>query len=94
MGPIRVLIVDDSAIMRRVIAQSLSSESDIRVIGTAGDATTAREKIQELHPDVLTLDLQMPNEDGITFLKSLKGLDPDRQSRLRCPRTGVVRPAP
>lgn len=78
MGPIRVLIVDDSAIMRKVIAQSLSSESDIRVIGTAGDATTAREKIQELHPDVLTLDLQMPNEDGLTFLKSLKGLDPVR----------------
>ena len=78
MGLIRVLIVDDSAIMRKVIAQSLSSESDIRVIGTAGDATTAREKIQELHPDVLTLDLQMPNEDGLTFLKSLKGLDPVR----------------
>jgi two-component system, chemotaxis family, protein-glutamate methylesterase/glutaminase len=67
----RVLIVDDSAIVRRILSEALSGASDIEVVGTAPDAIIAREKIRALRPDVLTLDLEMPRMDGLTFLKSL-----------------------
>ncbi|WP_342743881.1 chemotaxis response regulator protein-glutamate methylesterase [Desulfamplus magnetovallimortis] len=69
--PIRVLVVDDSAIVRKVFSQELSKEKDIEVVGTAPDPYVAREKIIELKPDVITLDIEMPRMDGITFLKKL-----------------------
>lgn len=68
---IRVLIVDDSAVIRRVFSEQLSQEKDIEVIGTAPDPYVAREKIVQLKPDVITLDVEMPRMDGITFLKKL-----------------------
>ncbi len=68
---IKVLIVDDSAIVRKVLTDSLSAESDIEVVGTAPDPYVARDKILSLHPDVLTLDIEMPRMDGVTFLKTL-----------------------
>ncbi|WP_221030021.1 protein-glutamate methylesterase/protein-glutamine glutaminase [Actomonas aquatica] len=67
--PIRVLIVDDSAVVRRVVQDVLSKEPDIEVVGTAIDPYFARDKIIETNPDVLTLDLEMPRMDGLTFLK-------------------------
>jgi two-component system, chemotaxis family, protein-glutamate methylesterase/glutaminase len=68
---IKVLIVDDSAIVRKVLTEALSAEVDIEVVGTAPDPYVARDKILSLQPDVLTLDIEMPRMDGVTFLKKL-----------------------
>jgi two-component system chemotaxis response regulator CheB len=68
---IKVLIVDDSAIVRNVFTKELSTYPDIEVVGTAPDPFVARDKIVQLKPDVLTLDIEMPRMDGLTFLKKL-----------------------
>lgn len=68
---IKVLVVDDSAVVRKVFREELSREKDIDVIGTAPDPYVARDKIVQLRPDVITLDIEMPRMDGITFLKKL-----------------------
>lgn len=68
---IKVLIVDDSAVVRKVLSEELSKFSDIQVVGTAPDAYVAREKIVKLMPDVITLDIEMPRMDGLTFLEKL-----------------------
>src|SRR5215471_11078777 len=73
---IRVLIVDDSAIVRRILSEALSGENDIEVAGTAPDPYVARDKILALRPDVLTLDIEMPRMDGLTFLKKLMHFHP------------------
>jgi two-component system chemotaxis response regulator CheB len=67
--PIRVLIVDDSAVVRKLVSDELRSDPEIEVVGTAIDPYIARDKIKELNPDVITLDLEMPRMDGLTFLK-------------------------
>jgi two-component system chemotaxis response regulator CheB len=69
--PYKVLIVDDSSLMRQLLTQILSSDPELEVIGTAGDPFVARDKIKSLHPDVLTLDIEMPRMDGLTFLEKL-----------------------
>lgn len=69
--PIRVLIVDDSATARAVLHDILDADPTIEVVGTASDAYIARDKIVELRPDVICLDVEMPRMDGITFLKRL-----------------------
>ncbi|MCS6293978.1 MAG: chemotaxis response regulator protein-glutamate methylesterase [Nitrospira sp.] len=71
MAKIRVLNVDDSALMRQVLAQLLSKDPGIEVIGSAPDPYIAREKIKALNPDVITLDVEMPKMDGLTFLEKL-----------------------
>lgn len=68
---IRVLIVDDSAVARRSIRDALTQDSEIEVVDVACDAYVAREKILKLQPDVITLDLEMPRMDGLTFLRIL-----------------------
>lgn len=68
---IKVLVVDDSAVVRKVFREELSREKNIEVIGTAPDPYVARDKIVKLQPDVVTLDIEMPRMDGITFLKKL-----------------------
>ncbi len=73
---IRVLIVDDSALVRKLLTDILGSARDIEVVGAAPDAYSAREKIKALNPDVLTLDVEMPRMDGITFLRNLMRLRP------------------
>ena len=73
---IRVLIVDDSALVRKLLTEMLGSAPDIDVVGSAPDAYTAREKIKSLNPDVLTLDVEMPRMDGVTFLRNLMRLRP------------------
>src|SRR5271154_5382866 len=70
-SPYKVLIVDDSSLMRQLLTQILSSDPELEVIGTAGDPFVARDKIKSLHPDVLTLDIEMPRMDGLTFLEKL-----------------------
>src|SRR6056297_1238526 len=68
---IKVLVVDDSAVVRKVFKEQLNRQKGITVIDTAPDPYVARDKIIKLNPDVLTLDIEMPRMDGITFLKKL-----------------------
>jgi two-component system chemotaxis response regulator CheB len=68
---VRVLIVDDSAVVRKILSQELGRHTSIEIIGTAPDPYIARDKIVALNPDVLTLDVEMPRMDGITFLRKL-----------------------
>jgi two-component system chemotaxis response regulator CheB len=68
---IKVLVVDDSAVVRRIISDELSKFEDIEVVGTAIDPYMAREKIAGLRPDVITLDIEMPRMDGLSFLEKL-----------------------
>ncbi|MBI3351476.1 MAG: chemotaxis response regulator protein-glutamate methylesterase [Nitrospirae bacterium] len=76
MRKIRVLIIDDSALMRQILTSLLSSDPEIEVIGIAQDPYIARDKIKKLNPDVLTLDVEMPRMDGITFLEKLMAARP------------------
>lgn len=69
--PIRVLIVDDSALVRNILSQGLNLDPGIEVVGTASDPYQARDKIVQLRPDVLTLDVEMPRMDGVAFLRKL-----------------------
>ena len=73
---IKVLIVDDSSLIRKLLSEILSTDNEIEVVGTAQDPFAAREKIKKLQPDVITLDVEMPRMDGITFLKNLMRLHP------------------
>lgn len=68
---IKVLVVDDSALVRQILSASLSQDPGIRVVGTAPDPYAARDKILELRPDVMTLDVEMPRMDGVEFLRKL-----------------------
>ncbi len=70
-GVVRVLIVDDSALVRRILSDALSKHPDIEVVGTATDPYVARERIVQLRPDVITLDIEMPRMDGLSFLSKL-----------------------
>lgn len=74
--PVRVLVVDDSALVRKLMAELLPADGDIEVVGTAADPFIARDKIKRLAPDVLTLDVEMPRMDGLTFLRNLMRLRP------------------
>jgi two-component system, chemotaxis family, protein-glutamate methylesterase/glutaminase len=76
MKKIRVLIVDDSSLVRRILTEILSSDPGIEVVGSAMDPYVAREKIKKLKPDVITLDVEMPKMDGIKFLSNLMRLHP------------------
>jgi two-component system chemotaxis response regulator CheB len=72
---IRVLIVDDSALARKVIAEALGEDPDIEIAGWARDGFTAGQQVRLVKPDVVTLDLEMPGMDGLTFLRNLNGDD-------------------
>lgn len=76
MARTRVLIIDDSALVRKMLASMLSEDPGIEVVGSAPDPLAAREKIKQLNPDVLTLDVEMPRMDGLTFLDNLMRLHP------------------
>lgn len=73
---IKVLVVDDSALVRKLLSVMLDRAPDIEVVGTANDPYAAREKIKRLNPDVITLDVEMPRMDGLTFLENLMRLRP------------------
>lgn len=74
--PIKVLIIDDSALVRNILTEILSSDVGIEVLGAASDPFIARDKIKALNPDVLTLDVEMPRMDGLQFLENLMRLHP------------------
>ena len=73
---IRVLVIDDSALVRQILVEIMKTAHDIEVVGTASDPFVARERIKETNPDVLTLDVEMPRMDGLTFLANLMRLRP------------------
>ncbi len=73
---IRVLVIDDSALMRGLLTEMINSAPDVEVVGAAPDAVIAREMIKALNPDVLTLDVHMPKMDGLEFLDRLMRLRP------------------
>jgi two-component system, chemotaxis family, protein-glutamate methylesterase/glutaminase len=73
---IRVLVIDDSAIVRKILTTTIAAESDMEVVGTAPDAYIARDKVLALKPDVVTLDIEMPRMNGLTFLKKLMQFHP------------------
>ncbi len=73
---IKVLIIDDSALVRKAITDALSLDPEIEVVGSANDPLVAQEKMPRLQPDVLTLDMEMPRMDGLTFLKILQKQQP------------------
>ncbi|KWV55801.1 chemotaxis response regulator protein-glutamate methylesterase [Rhizobium altiplani] len=75
-APAKVLVVDDSATMRGLITAVLSADPEVSVIGQAGDALEAREAIKKLNPDVVTLDIEMPNMNGLDFLEKIMRLRP------------------
>ena len=76
MKKIRILVVDDSALMREILQEILSRDPELEVVGTASDPFQAREKILRLNPDVLTLDVEMPRMDGLSFLEKLMRAHP------------------
>jgi two-component system chemotaxis response regulator CheB len=76
MKKIRVIVVDDSALVRKLLTEILNSDPGIEVVATAADPFQAREKIKQFNPDVLTLDVEMPRMDGVTFLRNLMRLRP------------------
>lgn len=76
MKKIKVLIVDDSELIRQLLTEIISSSDDMEVVATAEHPLDAREKIKQFNPDVLTLDIEMPKMDGITFLRNLMRLRP------------------
>ncbi len=73
---VKVLIVDDSALVRRMLSELIARDGRFQVVGAAADPMEARDKIKQLSPDVLTLDVEMPKMDGLTFLKNLMRLRP------------------
>lgn len=76
MDRIKVLVVDDSAVVRQILTELLGSDPQIEVVGAAADPLLAREKIKRLNPDVLTLDVEMPRMDGLAFLENIMRLRP------------------
>src|ERR1700738_910267 len=76
MAKIRVLIVDDSSLIRQLLSMLLSSDPEIEVVGAAPDPYVARDMIKSLSPDVVTLDVEMPRMDGLSFLRKIMELHP------------------
>ncbi|WP_240916071.1 chemotaxis response regulator protein-glutamate methylesterase [Sanguibacter sp. HDW7] len=70
--PIRVLVVDDSVVIRRLLVQALESETDVEVVGTASDGARALLKAEQLRPDAITMDIEMPEMDGVTAVRELR----------------------
>ena len=72
----KVLVIDDSALIRSLLSEIINDTKDLEVVGTAPDPLVAREMIKQLNPDVLTLDVEMPRMDGLDFLEKLMRLRP------------------
>ena len=75
MRPVRVLVVDDSVVSRMIVSEAVSSDPDLEVAGTAGDGQAALDRVAELRPDIVVLDVEMPVLDGLEALKALRARD-------------------
>jgi two-component system chemotaxis response regulator CheB len=71
-GPLRIMLVDDSVVIRRLLADTLQGDPEIVVCGTAGDGLAALEKLEGFQPDAIVLDIEMPRLDGIGTLRELR----------------------
>ena len=89
----KVLVVDDSAVMRKLLTELINAAPDLEVVGAAPDAHVARDMIKTLNPDVVTLDVQMPRMDGLEFLERLMRLRPTRVVMVSAPRRATASPA-
>ena len=76
MIKIRVLVVDDSAVIRSLLSDALSHDPEIEVVGLAGNGEVAVQKLQSAHPDIVTLDMEMPVMDGLQTLKAIRKTHP------------------
>ena len=76
MLPVRVLVVDDSVVVRKLLCEALGSSAEVQVVGTASSGAIALAKIPQLNPDVVTLDIEMPGLDGIQTLTEIRRLYP------------------
>ncbi len=76
MSPVRVLIVDDSIVVRRLLTEILTAEADIEIVGSAGSASTAMSKLEQLKPDIVTLDVEMPGVSGLELLDQIRAKNP------------------
>jgi two-component system chemotaxis response regulator CheB len=75
MKPVRILVVDDSVVVRKLLSDTLSKEATFEVVGTAGDGRVALAKISQLHPDLITLDIEMPVMNGLETLAEIRKSD-------------------
>jgi two-component system chemotaxis response regulator CheB len=75
MKPVRILVVDDSVVIRKLLSDTLSKEATFEVVGTAGDGRVALAKISQLHPDLITLDIEMPVMNGLETLAEIRKSD-------------------
>ncbi|MFY9729964.1 MAG: response regulator [Candidatus Acidiferrales bacterium] len=76
MKPVRILFVDDSVVIRKLLSDTLSKEASFEVVGTAGDGRIALAKMSQLHPDLITLDIEMPVMNGLEMLAEIRKTDP------------------
>ena len=76
MTPIRILVVDDSVVIRRLLCETLGTDPELEVVGSASDGHIALAKISQLHPDLITLDIEMPVMNGLETLVELRKLYP------------------
>ena len=76
MPKIRVLIVDDAVVIRKLLGSCLSEDPELEVVGTAGDGASALARLAELKPDIVTLDIEMPGMDGIQALDAIRKIHP------------------
>ena len=95
MPKTRVVVVDDSALVRSILTEIINRQPDMACIGAAADPYAAREMIRNLDPDVITLDVEMPRMDGLTFIENLMRLhlnEPGTTSICRCGHQGYSTP--
>ena len=91
MAAIRILVVDDSLVIRKVLSDTLSKDPELEVVATAGDGRIALAKISQMHPDVVTLDVEMPVMNGLETLAELRRLYPNCRSSCAARSPNVAR---
>ena len=84
MNPIRVMVVDDSVVVRKIVTDVLSADPDIEVVGTAVNGKVAVAKLDQLKPDLITMDIEMPEMNGIDAVRAIRGGGRATASRSSC----------